>query len=141
MSKEAVFTLKLETDLRDAFAAEAAATHRPASELVRAFMREFVKRQRQAREHDAWFRAKIKEAMVDAGPGIPDDVVMGETLAIIDRIAIDRIVNDRIVSETQTLSPEERAVAFEAWSAGHRSTALLSDHAVSRDGMYEGRDR
>jgi hypothetical protein len=35
---------------------------------------------------------------------------------------------------------EERATAFEAWSAGHRSTAPLSEHAVSRDGIYEGRD-
>jgi hypothetical protein len=40
----------------------------------------------------------------------------------------------------KTLSPEERAAAFEAWSAGHRPTPLLSDYAVSRDGIYEGRD-
>jgi hypothetical protein len=40
----------------------------------------------------------------------------------------------------QTLSAEERAMAFEAWSAGHRPTPPLSDHAVSRDAMYEGRD-
>lgn len=37
-------------------------------------------------------------------------------------------------------SADERAAAFEAWSAGHRPTPPLSDHAVSRDGMYEGRD-
>ncbi|MFI5102945.1 MAG: hypothetical protein ACHP9V_06210 [Terriglobales bacterium] len=128
MPKEAVFTVKLESDLRDAFAAEAAATHRPASELVRAFMREFVQRQREAREHDAWFRAKVQEAMDDPRPGIPHDVVMDETRAIIDRIVAEK------------MSAEERAAAFEAWSAGHRSTPLLSDHAVSRDGIYEGRD-
>jgi hypothetical protein len=40
----------------------------------------------------------------------------------------------------KTLSSEERAAAFEAWSAGHRPTPLLSDYAVSRDGIYEGRD-
>src|SRR5208337_2241839 len=130
MPKEAVFTLKLEAGLRDAFAAEAAATHRPASELVRAFMREFVQRQREAREHDAWFRAKVQEALDDPRPSIPHDVVMDETRAIIDRIVV----------ETQTLSPEERASAFEAWSAGHRSTPPLSDYAVSRDGIYKGRD-
>ncbi len=39
------------------------------------------------------------------------------------------------------LSPEERAKAFEAWSAGHRPTSPLSDYAVSRESMYEGRDR
>ena len=39
------------------------------------------------------------------------------------------------------LLPEERAAAFEAWSASHRSTPLLSDYAVSRDSIYEGRGR
>ncbi len=38
------------------------------------------------------------------------------------------------------LSPEQRAAAFEAWSAGHRPTPPLSDDAVSREAMYEGRD-
>ena len=37
-------------------------------------------------------------------------------------------------------SVEERATAFEAWAAGHRPTPLLSDLAVSREAMYEGRD-
>jgi hypothetical protein len=130
MAKEAVFTLKLEADLRDAFAAEAAATHRPASELVRGFMREFVQRQREARERAAWFRAKVQKALDDPRYGIPHEVVMDETRAIVDRI----------VTQTETLSPEERAAAFEAWSAGHRPAPLLSDYAVSRDGIYEGRD-
>jgi hypothetical protein len=38
-------------------------------------------------------------------------------------------------------SPEERAAAFEAWSAGHRYTPPLSDRAVSRESMYEDRGR
>jgi len=46
MSKEAVFTMKLEPELRDAFMAEAQASHRPASQVVRELMREFVDRQR-----------------------------------------------------------------------------------------------
>jgi hypothetical protein len=41
----------------------------------------------------------------------------------------------------KALSAEERAAAFEAWSASHRPTPVLSDYAVSRDGIYEGRDR
>jgi hypothetical protein len=40
----------------------------------------------------------------------------------------------------QKLSAEERAAAFEAWSIGHRTTPPLSDYAVSRDAIYEGRD-
>jgi hypothetical protein len=35
---------------------------------------------------------------------------------------------------------EERTAAFEVWSASHRPTAPLSDYAVSRDGMHEGRE-
>jgi predicted transcriptional regulator len=91
MPKEAVFTVKLEADLRDAFMAEAEATHRPASQLVREFMREFVQRQREARKHDRWFRAKVKEAIEDGRPGMPHDVVMDDTRAIIDRIAAAKI--------------------------------------------------
>ncbi|HJQ56446.1 MAG TPA: antitoxin of toxin-antitoxin stability system [Vineibacter sp.] len=66
MPKEAVFTLKLEPELRDQFMAEAAATDRPASQLVREFMRDFVRRQREARDHDAWFRAEVAQGMREA---------------------------------------------------------------------------
>ena len=44
MPKEAVFTMKLEPDLRDDFIAEAEAAHRPPSRVVRELMREFVQR-------------------------------------------------------------------------------------------------
>jgi predicted transcriptional regulator len=66
MSKEAVFTLKLEPDLRDQFMAEAEAAHRPASQLVRELMRDYIDRQRAAREHDEWFRAEVEQAMREA---------------------------------------------------------------------------
>jgi hypothetical protein len=121
LPKEAVFTLKLESDLRDAFAAEAAATHRTASDLVRAFMRDFVRRQREARKQ-ARFRAKSRQPLNNFTPTMPDDLVNYETRGHID------------------LSAEERAAAFEAWSASHRSTPPLSDYAVSREGMHEGRE-
>lgn len=62
MAKDAVFTMKLEPDLRDAFMAEAEATHRPASQIVRDFMREFVERQREAREYDEFLRRKVEVA-------------------------------------------------------------------------------
>jgi hypothetical protein len=43
------------------------------------------------------------------------------------------------IAQTQKmLTPEQRAAAFEAWSANHRHTPPLSDYAVSREGMYEG---
>jgi len=66
MAKEAMFTLKLEPELREQFMAEAEAVHRPASQIVREFMRDFVKQQRAAREHDAWFSAEVKQGMREA---------------------------------------------------------------------------
>jgi hypothetical protein len=86
MSKDAVFTVKLETDLRDAFLAEAASTHQPASQLVREFMREFVRSRKVMREHDTWFRAEVRKAIDDPRPGIPHDTLREKTLAAIDRI-------------------------------------------------------
>lgn len=65
MSKEAVFTMKLEPELRDEFMAEAQALDRPASQVVRDLMREFVRRQREAREHEAFVRDKVKAARKD----------------------------------------------------------------------------
>lgn len=94
MTKQAVFTLKLEPELRDAFMGEAESMHRPASQLVREFMRDFVQRQREAREHDAWFRAKVREALDDPRPGIPHETVMAETRALIDRIAATKTVSE-----------------------------------------------
>jgi predicted transcriptional regulator len=69
MSKEAVFTMKLEAELRDAFMAEAEASHRPASQVVRELMREFIERQRQAREYDAFLRAKVDTARAQIASG------------------------------------------------------------------------
>lgn len=87
MAKEAVFTVKLESELRDAFVAEAAAIHRPASQLVREFMREFIRRRNEEREHDAWFRGEVEKALEDKSPLIPHEEVMREMDEVIERIA------------------------------------------------------
>ena len=70
MGKDAVFTLKLETQLRDAFLAEAQAADRPASQIVRDMMRDYVRRQRDARDHDAFVRAKIAAGRRDRDAGL-----------------------------------------------------------------------
>lgn len=46
MSKQAVFTMKLEAELRDTFMVMAAAEaeHRPASQVVRELMRQYIER-------------------------------------------------------------------------------------------------
>lgn len=77
MSKQAVFTMKLEPDLRDAFMAEAEALHRPASQVLRELMREFIRRQREAREYDAFLRHKVEagRAEMRAGQGRSNEEV------------------------------------------------------------------
>lgn len=69
MSKEAVFTMKLESTLREEFMAETEAAHRPASQVVRELMREFVQRQREAREYDAFLRRKVETARLSMRAG------------------------------------------------------------------------
>jgi hypothetical protein len=50
------------------------------------------------------------------------------------------MVEGTVLLKSQENSPaEERAAAFEAWSAGHRPTPLVSEYAVRREAMHEGR--
>src|SRR3546814_15473942 len=83
MSKEAVFTMKLESELREQFMAEADAAHRPASQVVRELMREFVQRQRQAREYDEFLQRTVEMARTSmrAGQGRSNDEVEGKFVA------------------------------------------------------------
>lgn len=66
MPKQAVFTMKLEPELRAAFMAAAAAADRPASQIVREFMRDYVQ---QDREFVAWLQRKVDEARADITAG------------------------------------------------------------------------
>jgi hypothetical protein len=74
MPKEAVFTMKLESELREAFMAEAAGEERPASQVVREFMRGYVEERRRAREYEAYLRGKVEagRASMRAGRGRPN---------------------------------------------------------------------
>jgi predicted transcriptional regulator len=77
MSKEAVFTMKLEAQLRAEFMAEAEAVQRPASQILRELMRDFVKRQREAREYDEFLGLKVEAGRVSmrAGDGHSNEEV------------------------------------------------------------------
>ncbi len=70
MAKEAVFTMKLEPELRADFMAEAEAGHRPASRILRELTHEFVQHQREAREYDAFLQRKIDAARVSMSTGV-----------------------------------------------------------------------
>jgi predicted transcriptional regulator len=90
MSKEAVFTMKLEPELRAEFMAEANAAHRPASQVLRELMREFVERQRLARNYDEFLHSKVAASRVSmrAGLGRSNEEVEAEFSA--RRVAIAR---------------------------------------------------
>lgn len=83
MSKAAIFTLKLEPELRAEFMAEAEASHRPASQVVRELMRDFVQQQRDQRAYSAFLASKVDAARrsVSAGQGRSNDAVEAEFAA------------------------------------------------------------
>ncbi|MCF5703455.1 CopG family ribbon-helix-helix protein [Pseudomonas syringae] len=83
MSKQAVFTMKLEPELREQFMAEAEASHRPASQIMREMMRQFVRTQQEAREYEAFLQRKVdlaRESMA-AGEGVSNEEVEAQFAA------------------------------------------------------------
>jgi predicted transcriptional regulator len=83
MSKQAVFTMKLEPELREQFMAEAEASHRPASQIMREMMRQFVRTQQEAREYEAFLQQKVdlaRESMA-AGEGVSNEEVEAQFAA------------------------------------------------------------
>jgi len=85
MPKEAVFTMKLEPELRDAFMAAAAAADRPASQIVREFMRDYVQ---QDQEFVAWLQRKVDKAREEMrrGLGVPNEEVEARFAAKRERL-------------------------------------------------------
>lgn len=83
MSKEAVFTMKLEAELRAEFMAAAAAADRPASQVMRELMRDYIKRQQQARDYDAYLTRKVETARMsmEAGHGQSNEDIEAEFAA------------------------------------------------------------
>ena len=77
MSKEAVFTMKLELELRADFMTEVADEDRPASQVMRELMRGYIEQRRQAREYDEYLRRKVEDgrASMRAGLGRSNDEV------------------------------------------------------------------
>jgi hypothetical protein len=83
MTKEATFFMKLETDLREAFMAATEAAHRPAAQVVRELMREYIARQHEMREYEDFLHRKVDIARSQAreGRGRPSNVVEAEFAA------------------------------------------------------------
>ncbi|MPQ68632.1 MULTISPECIES: CopG family ribbon-helix-helix protein [Pseudomonas] len=83
MSKEAVFTMKLEPELRAEFMACAQAVHRPASQVLRELMRDFIQRQHESQEYEAFLHRKVEagRASMEAGRGRSNEEVEAEFAA------------------------------------------------------------
>jgi hypothetical protein len=63
MAKEAVFTMKLEPELRDAFMADAAEVDRPASQIMRELMKDYLrKREEEKRGYNEFLLRKVEKA-------------------------------------------------------------------------------
>ena len=69
MAKDAVFTMKLEPELRDAFMAAAAAADRPASQIVREFMRSYVSMRKEEQDYEDFVRRKVEKSMQSVQAG------------------------------------------------------------------------
>jgi len=57
---EATFTFRVDEALKSEFSAAAKARDRSGAQLLRDFMREFVRQQQEAAAHDAWFRRQVQ---------------------------------------------------------------------------------
>lgn len=77
MSKNAVFTLKLDPQLRADFMSEAAGEDRPASQVVRELMRDYIMQRRQARDYESYLQRKVDagRASMHAGRGRSNEEV------------------------------------------------------------------
>ena len=89
MAKQAVFTMKLEPELRERFMAEAAGEDRPASQVMRELMRGYIEQRRQAREYDDYLRRKVEagRASMRAGHGRSNDEVEADFAARRKKVA------------------------------------------------------
>jgi len=83
MSKAAIFTMKLEPALRAEFMAAARESHRPAPQVMRELMQEFIQRGQDRHRHDALLHAKVEAARISVAGGLgrPNAAVEAEFAA------------------------------------------------------------
>ncbi|MBB3290814.1 MULTISPECIES: hypothetical protein [Rhizobium] len=81
---DATFTFRVEEELKAAFSEAAKAHDQTGAQLLRAFMRDYVRRQQDAAEYDTWFRQQVQAGLASANAGnlIPDDNIDAEFAAL-----------------------------------------------------------
>jgi predicted transcriptional regulator len=77
---EVTFTFRVDEALKSEFASAAKARDRTGAQLLRDFMRDFVRQQQEAAEHDAWFRRQVQIGLdaANAGDLVPAEEVEAE---------------------------------------------------------------
>jgi len=66
---DATFTFRVDERLKDQFSTAAKSRDRTGAQLLRDFMRDFVKQQQEATEHDIWFRRQVEMGLDSANSG------------------------------------------------------------------------
>ncbi|WP_371412614.1 CopG family ribbon-helix-helix protein [Neorhizobium sp. T25_13] len=66
---EATFTFRVEEELKAAFTEAAKADDQTSAQLLRKFMRDYIKQQQEAADYDVWFRQKVQKAIDSANAG------------------------------------------------------------------------
>ena len=66
---EATFTFRVDEGLKNEFAALAKERDRTGAQLIRDFMRAYVKQEQEAQNYDAWFRQEVQLGLDAANRG------------------------------------------------------------------------
>ncbi|MGY0633379.1 CopG family ribbon-helix-helix protein [Luteimonas sp. A478] len=72
---DATFTFRVDEGLKAEFAKAAKARDRSGAQLLRDFMREFVRQEENSIEYNAWFRNEVRHGIEEANAG---DVVSSQ---------------------------------------------------------------
>ena len=66
---ESTFTFRVDEDLKAAFSEAAKAHDQTVAQLLRGFMRDFVRRRENEAEYETWFRRQVEEGIAAANAG------------------------------------------------------------------------
>lgn len=66
---DATFTFRVEEELKSAFGEAAKAEDRTGAQLLRGFMRDYVKHRQERSVHDAWFENQVRAGLASADAG------------------------------------------------------------------------
>ncbi|WP_026988927.1 CopG family ribbon-helix-helix protein [Fodinicurvata sediminis] len=66
---DSTFTFRVDDTLKETFSAAAKAEDQKGAQLLRSFMREYVRQHQEKLEHDAWFLQQVQHGLAAANEG------------------------------------------------------------------------